>query len=99
MDESIVPNPTRSTNHQAMANVLPNTNIFRAIGFSLTNAAYLGNSGAIVFFDFTTPQTSGTFDLELQDAILGNIEGVNILTDTSNGSVTLIGLPMMLISL
>ncbi|NLN95097.1 MAG: carboxypeptidase regulatory-like domain-containing protein, partial [Bacteroidales bacterium] len=91
VDESIVPNPTRSTNHQAMANVLPNTNIFRAIGFSLTNAAYLGNSGAIVFFDFTTPQTSGTFDLELQDAILGNIEGVNILTDTSNGSVTLIG--------
>ncbi|HPK04903.1 MAG TPA: hypothetical protein PK908_03340, partial [Bacteroidales bacterium] len=88
---SIIPNPARSNGHMTQANVLPNTNIFRAIGFSMTNAAYLGNSGAIVFFDFTTPQTSGTFDLILQGAILGNIQGVNILTGTNDGSVTLIG--------
>ena len=91
VQESIGLNPDRITNHQAMANVLPNTNIFRAVAFSMTNDSFLGNSGVLTFFTFTTPEVPGVYTLSINDdAILGNIEGENILDGTISGTVTLV---------
>ena len=91
--ESIGLNPARITNHQAMANVLPNTNIFRAVAFSMTNANFLGNDGVLTFFTFTTPEVPGVYTLNIEDAILGNIQGQNILDETISGTVTLTSIP------
>ena len=73
-----------------MANVLPNTNIFRAVAFSMTNASFLGKDGVMTFFTFTTPEVPGVYTLNINDdAILGNIEGENILDGKISGTVTL----------
>ena len=56
VQDSIGLNPDRITNHQAMDNVLPNTNIIRAVAYSMTNDSFHGNSGVLTFFTFTTPK-------------------------------------------
>ena len=74
-----------------MANVLPNTNIFRAVAFSMTNASYLGNDGVLTFFTFSTPEVPGVYTLSInEDAINGNNNGENILDANFDGTVTLI---------
>ncbi len=87
-------NEARKTDHQIQANVLPGTNLFRMISFSLTNAVYPGNSGVIASFALATPFLPGSYTLAVEDGIIGNIQGVNILTGTVDGTVTLTGDPL-----
>ncbi len=84
-------NPDRITNHVIQAAILPGTNIFRAISFSMTNDAYLGNSGVIATFTLSTPSTTGYFQLSLWNVIICDSNAVNIKTGSVNGSVTLTG--------
>jgi len=83
--------PDRATNHQIHANVLPNTNLFRSLSISFTNDFFLGNSGVVATFEFTTPDVAGVYDFVLEDAIISSIQAQNILTGTENATVTLEG--------
>ena len=57
----------------------------------MTNASFLGNDGVLTFFTFTTTNVQGEFTLRInEDAILGNIDGDNILAENISGTVTLI---------
>lgn len=88
---SAVLNPARSNGHIMNAAILPGTNTFRVLAFSLSNAAFIGNSGTVASFSFTTSMTSGTYPLPIVNGILGNIAGQNIITGTVSGEVILTG--------
>lgn len=81
-------NPVRSNTHLLIVNILPGTNIFRALSFSLYNTAFIGNSGTVMSFGLTTPNTPGAaYPLILTGAIISNNNAMNILTGTINGYV------------
>lgn len=84
---SIALNPARIVDHIIQGAVLPGTNVFRAISFSLTNTAYLGNSGIIATYTLTTPNVPGIYAMNLDNAIIGNAQGANIITGVINGSL------------
>jgi hypothetical protein len=85
---SVALNPERAADHLIMANVLPGTNIFRMISFSLTNAAYTGNEGIIATFILDTPPgVTGSYTLPIENGIMATIEGNNILDYTLPGVV------------
>jgi len=88
---TIALNPERKADHIINANVLPGTNMFRVLSFSLSNSAYKGNSGVLTFFTLTTPNVAGSYDLVIEDAFFGNHAGQNIITGIVNGTVTLLG--------
>jgi len=82
-------NPDRKVDHIIQANVLPGTNIFRMLAYSMTNANFLGNSGIITSFTFSTPAEPGTYFLTPEEGIIGNLAGENILTGVIHGTITL----------
>lgn len=85
-------NPVRSSGHLLNANILPGTNIFRALSFSLTNSAFSGNSGTVLSFGLTAPNTPGAaYPLNLSGAIISDNNAMNILTGTINGTVQFSG--------
>ena len=82
-------NPARILDHLIQGNIIPGTNILRIISFSPTNAAYLGNQGIIATFSISTPSLAGTFPLDIENAVMTNGEGANIINWAFPGIVTL----------
>ncbi len=80
---------TRSQGHMIQANTLSETRILRMIAFSLSNANFKENKGAIATFVLKTPVFEGTFPLELKEAIIADIRAKNLITGTVNGKVKL----------
>ncbi|MFO7924256.1 MAG: hypothetical protein R6U58_11245 [Bacteroidales bacterium] len=78
----------RSDDHMLSIAVLEG-NIVRIISGSQENNPYKGNEGIILSFDMESPSTAGTYILEIQDAVIGDSEAVNILTETVDGTVVL----------
>jgi hypothetical protein len=64
-------------------------NILRIIGYSPSNTEFVGDSGTIVRFQLKSSTIPGTFPLNLVNPVIGNVSGLNILTDAVNGSVLL----------
>ena len=62
--------------------------LVRVISYSYTLAPFMGNPGKIVSIGFTTAQDSGTYNLNVLNPILGNVNSENILTGFENGSIT-----------
>jgi len=82
---------SRAAGHQINAVILPNTTIFRSLAFSFTNAYFLGNEGVIATYEFITPNTAGTFEFVLVDAIIASLQAQDIISGTENGTITLGG--------
>jgi len=80
----------RKTNHQ-LSFTVPHSNTARIIAFSFTNAAFLGNEGAVLTFELETPSDPGNYILPIVAPIIGNIEAQNILTGTVDATITLEG--------
>ena len=64
-------------------------NILRIISGSQENNSFAGNEGIILSFDLETPATADVYILEIQNAVIGNPEAVNILTETIDGTIVL----------
>ena len=86
---SVTLNPQRKVDHIIEANVLPGTNIFRAISFSLTNSSYIGNEGIIMSFTLNAPTQTGTYPLNLQNCLWGNMVFNGPPDIIINGTVTI----------
>ena len=78
----------RHANHQ-LSFTVPHSNTARIIAFSFTNAEFSGNEGTVLTFQLETPATPGDYLLPIVDPIIGNIDAVDILTGTVDGTVTL----------
>ncbi|MEX0980925.1 MAG: hypothetical protein WD577_04235 [Bacteroidales bacterium] len=78
----------RSDDHMLSVAVLEG-NILRIISGSQENNPYSGNEGIILSFDMESTAIAGTYVLVIQNAVIGNSDAVNILTETVDGTVVL----------
>ena len=90
IDGSVVLNPMRRVDHNVYANTLPDTNILRALVYSLTNATFLGYTGIVISFKLTTPTQTGNYMLEPENCIMGCPHCVNGIEDCIHGIVSII---------
>ncbi len=82
-------NTNRINGHQIQSSVLPNGNL-RIIAYSASNMSFTGNSGWLARFQLTAGTIPGHFIFNPQNAVLGNKEGQNILTNLTSGTVSII---------
>ncbi len=62
----------------------------RMISAAVPTTPYIGNDGVIISFDVETPASPGTYTLDIENAVIADMEGVNIMTGDMPGTVTLI---------
>jgi hypothetical protein len=89
VDGSAQLNASRISGHTLSASLLAG-NILRLISYSVGNTAFLGNSGSLVSFSLKSGAVPATFALALNQPVLGDTQSNNILTSSSNGSVTVL---------
>jgi len=89
VDGSAVLDASRISGHALTASLLTG-NILRLIGYSVGNIAFLGNSGTLLSLTLKSGATPASYTLELNQPMLGNSQSVNIITGSSNGSVTVL---------
>jgi len=77
------------TNGQTLQAEVLTGNKLRVVAYSPQNTLFTGDSGTIVQFQLKSGATPGTFPLTLSGAVIGDTNGINILTGTMNGSVLL----------
>lgn len=81
-------NASRENGHQLSASI--NGNVLRLVVFTYGSDPIVGNSGTLVSFDLLTKTTPGNFSLALSESLLSDDQGSDILTGTSNGTVTVL---------
>ena len=69
----------RKTNHIIIANLV-NQQTLRILAFSPTNAPFTGNDGEIVSVKFNLNGSAGTYNVGLNNVVITNAIGTNILT-------------------
>lgn len=82
-------NVSRISGHALSASLI-NGNILRLIAYSVSNIPFIGNSGSLVSFSLKSGTVPATFALLLNQPMLGDNQTTNILTGSSNGSVTVL---------
>ncbi len=90
-------NTLRSNGHVISANQLPG-NILRLIAYSLSNSAFLGDTGMVAQLDVQAATVPGWYALYLNNAIIGDTSSVNILTSAVSGSISLMASDINLMS-
>jgi len=88
IQNSAVFDASRISGQSLQAEIIPG-NKLRIIGYSPNNALFAGDSGTIVNFQLRSGYTPGTFPLTLVNPVIGDTNGINILTSSVNGSVLL----------
>ena len=88
-------NTDRVSGHAFSANLIDG-NVLRLIGYSPNNNPFVGNDGVLLSFSLKSGKKPGTFTLPIQQATLANSQSNNILTATSNGSVTVLAAELKL---
>ncbi|RKY56256.1 MAG: hypothetical protein DRP89_01710 [Candidatus Neomarinimicrobiota bacterium] len=78
----------RASDHQITANVL-GENTLRIFAYSMTQAEFSGNSGVVCSLQVKLGTIPGNYNMNLQDAVIGNNQSQNILTGTENGLLTI----------
>lgn len=89
ISNSAVLNSGRIAGHTLNVSLL-NGNILRLIGYSPNNVAFTGNSGTVVSLTLKAGKVPGTFPIQINQATLANTRSVNILSETINGSITVL---------
>lgn len=82
----------RATDHSISANTIYGNlgvDTLRIIGYSLSNANFLGNNGNVFSFKIISTLLGGFHVLEVQNVILTNSSQENIISDVTYGSVTI----------
>jgi len=79
---------SRSNGHSLSASLL-NENTLRIIAFSINNTPFNGNSGMVATFELNAGNVPGTYGLLIQNAMIASASSANILTGTTNGSLTI----------
>lgn len=87
---SAVLNPQRTNGHSLSANII-NGNIYRIFAYSFSNNFFLGDTGWVVRFSVQTGSNPGDFPFVIQNAIIGDQNSQNILTDTNDGMLFIVG--------
>jgi hypothetical protein len=80
---------TARANGQSIATSLVSPGRLRIIAYSITLTPFSGTSGAVATLDFTTGTDPGSYTLTLENAIVADSSQRNILTSSSNGTVTI----------
>jgi len=83
---SITLNPVRANGHILESELLTG-NILRVMAYSQTNNPFLGDTGKVVAFQLKSGTVPGSYPLELQSAVIGDTNSVNVLTNSVNGTV------------
>lgn len=79
----------RKTNHIIISNLI-NQQTLRIFAYSPTNQPFTGSSGEIVRVLFNLSGTSGTYNVGLNNVVVSNSIGVNILTGYYPGFIKII---------
>lgn len=88
VEGSAVLNEERTVDHELDISVDEN-NVLKIFSYSMDNTLFLGDGGNIVSFDLTAaPAEGGEYDLIMEEAIVSDVEGENILTEQHDGVVT-----------
>ncbi|MEI7980609.1 MAG: choice-of-anchor D domain-containing protein, partial [Bacteroidota bacterium] len=82
-------NPSR-TSGQVLQAQLISGNILRVLGYSPNNIPFTGDTGTIMTFQLRSGTVPGEFPLSLQAPIIGDVNQVNILTGSFNGTATVL---------
>ena len=77
---------TRSDEHVVSANMIDD-NTLRFLGYSSVNNNFIGNSGEVFSFKLTPNVSSGTYPLNISEAIISNLTLGDILSDVYQGSI------------
>jgi hypothetical protein len=86
VENSALLSPERKVDH-SLSVTISQANVMRVLVFSITNAAFSGNSGQVLSFNLKAGSQAGIFPLSIANAIIGNAKSENIITATVNGSV------------
>ncbi|MFW5707960.1 MAG: hypothetical protein ACOC12_08575 [Bacteroidota bacterium] len=78
----------RANGHTLSLNIISG-NVARAISFAIPTNTFTGNSGVIMSFQLYTPATPGTYMLHIENAVISDVDGNNIITGTQPGTVLL----------
>ena len=78
----------RAQDHMLSISLLEN-NLLRIFAYSLSNSTFIGNTGSILDFEIILGTMPGNYQFELIDPIIGDASSQNILTDFTNGNLTL----------
>lgn len=78
----------RADGHTLSFNIVSG-NVARAISFAIPTTNYLGNSGVIMSFQLNTPGGAGSYAFAIENAVISDANGNNIITGTMPGTVTL----------
>ena len=79
----------RKTNHIIIANLI-NQQTLRIFAYSPTNQPFTGNNGEIVRVLFNLNGNAGTYNVGLNNVVVSNATGVNILTGFYPGYVRIV---------
>ncbi|MDE3059228.1 MAG: choice-of-anchor D domain-containing protein, partial [Bacteroidota bacterium] len=80
---------TARANGYSLAASIVSPGRLRIIAYSISLAPFQGSSGAVVLLEFTTGTVPGNNPLAIENAIVADSSQHNILTSSSNGSVTI----------
>ena len=79
---------SRASDHTIAANVISD-NKLRFVAYSNSNATFSGNSGEVFNFKIIPNLNSGTYSLNISNAIISNVELGDITSDVYNGSFSI----------
>ena len=80
--------PARINNHLISVNSISEQTI-RVVAFSAVNASFIGNSGVIASLEFQINGTGGVYPLNIDQVIIGDAAGTNILSASYSGWLTI----------
>lgn len=90
VDSSASLDSSRIVDHIIDAKVLDGDTL-RIFGYSLNNNPFIGDSGTIVTFQLLTGTVPGDYPLDLYAPLLGDTSSTNVLTNSLNGTLTILG--------
>jgi hypothetical protein len=79
----------RKTNHVVLANMI-NQQTLRILAYSISNQPFIGNDGEILSVMFNLNGIAGTYNVGLNNVVISNAVGVNILTGYFPGYIKII---------
>jgi hypothetical protein len=78
----------RSQDHILSAS-MNTSSVMTIFAYSMSQAIFHGDSGAVCYFNVVLDSMPGTYELEFIDPVIGNSNAQNIVSNTYSGSVTI----------